>query len=243
MKHEAFDQPQSTALEIIPESCGEVAVGCSDVTGILQKVIESSGRLRAEHAALQGSVAEMEADQRMVSEASEEARLLSVQAIGRLSDHPAGADGLLMPLVGPEFRALAGPPSLASCTRDVYDATLRLTPTAALSMAAGLADALAHLHERGLSHGDLYAHNTLHDGHSQARLGDFGAAGHRRPQAHRVHVGHRAAGRCHDDLMTGFRDRVVGGGEFLRPIPGRVPGAVLQCPVTRCGDDEQDLGH
>ena len=89
MKHEAIEQGRGSALEIIPQSCGEVAVGCSDVTGILQKVIESSGRLRAEHAALQGSVAEMEADQRMVSEASEEARLLSAQAIGRLSDGTA----------------------------------------------------------------------------------------------------------------------------------------------------------
>jgi methyl-accepting chemotaxis protein len=47
MKHEAFDQRRDSALEIIPQSCGEVAVGCSDVTGILQKVIESSARLRA----------------------------------------------------------------------------------------------------------------------------------------------------------------------------------------------------
>src|SRR6478736_1558851 len=86
MKSEAFDRKRASAVEIIPQSCGEVAVGCSDVTGILQKVIESSGRLRAEHAALQGSVAEMEADQRMVSEASEEARLLSAQAIGRLGE-------------------------------------------------------------------------------------------------------------------------------------------------------------
>lgn len=86
MKHEAFGQRQDSALEIIPQSCGEVAVGCSDVTGILQKVIESSAKLRAEHAALQGSVAEMEADQRMVSEAGEEARLLSARAIDRLSE-------------------------------------------------------------------------------------------------------------------------------------------------------------
>ncbi|WP_457419623.1 leucine-rich repeat-containing protein kinase family protein [Roseateles sp. P5_E7] len=99
-----------------------------------------------------------------------------IPAIGRLSDHPAGASGLLMPLVGPEFRTLAGPPSLASCTRDVYDPALRLTPRAALTLAAGIASALAHLHARGLSHGDLYAHNILHDGHGQARLGDFGAA-------------------------------------------------------------------
>jgi Protein kinase domain/Leucine Rich repeats (2 copies) len=99
-----------------------------------------------------------------------------IPAIGRLSGHPAGADGLLMPLVGPEFRTLAGPPSLASCTRDVYDPALRLTSQAALALAAGIASALAHLHERGLSHGDLYAHNILHDGSGQARLGDFGAA-------------------------------------------------------------------
>jgi methyl-accepting chemotaxis protein len=45
MKHEAFDRNQRNALDIIPQSCGEVTVGCSDVTGILQKVIESSGRL------------------------------------------------------------------------------------------------------------------------------------------------------------------------------------------------------
>lgn len=99
-----------------------------------------------------------------------------IPALARLSDHPAGADGLLMPLVGAEFRTLAGPPSLASCTRDVYDPALRLTPHAALTMAAGIASALAHLHGRGLTHGDLYAHNILHDGLGQVRLGDFGAA-------------------------------------------------------------------
>ena len=99
-----------------------------------------------------------------------------IPAIGRLTEHPTGADGLLMPLVGPEFCVLAGPPSLASCTRDVYDPALRLAPQAALALAAGIADALAHLHARGLSHGDLYAHNILHDGQGQARLGDFGAA-------------------------------------------------------------------
>jgi hypothetical protein len=99
-----------------------------------------------------------------------------IPATGRLTDHSAGADGLLMPLVDPVFRTLAAPPSLASCTRDVYDPALRLTPRAALTLGAGIASALAHLHERGLTHGDLYAHNILHDGQGNARLGDFGAA-------------------------------------------------------------------
>ncbi|MCE4554591.1 leucine-rich repeat-containing protein kinase family protein [Roseateles cellulosilyticus] len=99
-----------------------------------------------------------------------------IPALGRLSSHPGGADGLLMPLVDARFRTLAAPPSLASCTRDVYDPTLRMPAEAAMRLAARMADALAHLHARGLTHGDLYAHNILHDGHGDARLGDFGAA-------------------------------------------------------------------
>lgn len=99
-----------------------------------------------------------------------------IPALGRLEGHPAGADGLLMPLIPPEFRPLAGPPSLASCTRDVYDSALRLTAPAAHTLAASMAGALAHLHAQGLTHGDFYAHNILHDGQGQGRLGDFGAA-------------------------------------------------------------------
>lgn len=101
-------------------------------------------------------------------------QLISVQA--RLSDHPDQTQGLLMPLIGPSFRTLAGPPSLASCTRDVYADDQRLPAQAVMRMAAGLASALQHLHARGLLHGDLYAHNILHDGEGAALLGDFGAA-------------------------------------------------------------------
>ncbi|MFG6415431.1 leucine-rich repeat-containing protein kinase family protein [Roseateles sp. DC23W] len=99
-----------------------------------------------------------------------------IPATGRLSGHPGGADGLLMPLIPPRFRTLAGPPSLASCTRDVYDPALQMAPGAALRLATGMADALAHLHARALTHGDFYAHNMLHDGDGEGRLGDFGAA-------------------------------------------------------------------
>ncbi|OWQ87094.1 protein kinase [Roseateles terrae] len=101
-------------------------------------------------------------------------QLISVQA--RLSGHPNQTQGLLMPLMGPSFRTLAGPPSLASCTRDVYADDQRLPAPAVMRMAAGLASALRHLHARGLLHGDLYAHNILHDNEGAALLGDFGAA-------------------------------------------------------------------
>ena len=59
-------------------------MGCSDVAGIVQAVIDTSGVLRAEHLELQGTVHELEKDQRRVAEASDEARLLSASAIERL---------------------------------------------------------------------------------------------------------------------------------------------------------------
>ena len=83
------DQAGAAALGKIPEACGKVTVGCSDVAGIVQAVIDTSGILRAEHIELQGTVQELEKDQRRVAEASEEARLLSARAIERLGQGTA----------------------------------------------------------------------------------------------------------------------------------------------------------
>jgi hypothetical protein len=100
-----------------------------------------------------------------------------MSALGRVADHPTEAQGLLMPLLPPEWRALAGPPDLESCSRDVYDPVLRFDPAVALRIAQGISAASAHLHARGLLHGDLYAHNILWDGVTgDAVLSDFGAA-------------------------------------------------------------------
>jgi hypothetical protein len=98
-------------------------------------------------------------------------------ALGRLASHPEGVDGLLMPLLPAHWRVLAGPPSRESCSRDVYDPTLRLDLDVALRIARQVGEAAAHLHARGMTHGDLYAHNVLWDGDGgQAVLSDFGAA-------------------------------------------------------------------
>ena len=99
-----------------------------------------------------------------------------IGALGRLTNHPDGAEGLVTPLLPAHWCALAGPPSLESCTRDVYDPTLRLDLDIALKLALGIGAATAHLHARGLLHGDLYAHNVLWDGEGRAVLSDFGAA-------------------------------------------------------------------
>jgi len=98
-------------------------------------------------------------------------------ALGRLDGHPDGGQGLLMPLLPSEWRVLASPPSLESCSRDVYDPALRLDLDVALSIARDVATGAAHLHAKGLSHGDLYAHNTLWDGATgRAVLSDLGGA-------------------------------------------------------------------
>ena len=99
-----------------------------------------------------------------------------VSAMGRLVKHPDGSQGLVMPLIGPSFRNLAAPPSLASCTRDVYAADKVLTLAEVLRIALGVACAAQYLHACGLMHGDLYAHNILVDTAGASLLGDFGAA-------------------------------------------------------------------
>ena len=100
-----------------------------------------------------------------------------IGALGQLAGHPAGTRGLLMPLLPDHWRPLAEPPSLESCSRDVYEPSLRVAPEVLLPIAAGIAAAGSHLHRQGLLHGDLYAHNVLWDGASgQAVLSDLGGA-------------------------------------------------------------------
>jgi len=99
-----------------------------------------------------------------------------IPVAGKVKDHPAGTHGLVMELIDPHFTNLAGPPSLESCTRDIYDADTRFDMPSALGIAYGIASAACHLHEQGIMHGDLYAHNILYGGQGRALLGDFGAA-------------------------------------------------------------------
>jgi hypothetical protein len=106
--------------------------------------------------------------------AGEHPNLIAVH--GRVVDHPAGQNALVMSLVHDSFGNLAGPPSLDSCTRDIYSADATFTLSAAISIALGIASAARHLHAQGIMHGDLYAHNILHGKEGAALLGDFGAA-------------------------------------------------------------------
>jgi hypothetical protein len=96
---------------------------------------------------------------------------------GRVDDHPSGSPCLLLPLIPSHWRILAAPPSLETCSRDIYDPSMVLPSGAAYRISRAVAAAGAHLAASGLLHGDLYAHNIHWDGdRGDAMLGDFGAA-------------------------------------------------------------------
>ncbi len=75
------------------------------------------------------------------------------------------------------YEALAGPPSMESCSRDVYG-DRKLEPEFAWKIAKNLLRVLYKLHsEKSICHGDFYAHNILISPKEQSvKLSDFGAA-------------------------------------------------------------------
>ncbi len=99
-----------------------------------------------------------------------------VNLIGEIEGHPEGKTGLVMELIPPGFFNLGLPPSLESCTRDVFKEDLQLSVFQILKIASTIASLAAHLHQKGIMHGDLYAHNTLIDHDGNTLFGDFGAA-------------------------------------------------------------------
>jgi hypothetical protein len=98
-----------------------------------------------------------------------------VGVIGIIHNHPQGTLGLVMPLLDADLKILAHPPSLESCSRDVYQEGLKLTNETAQNILLNITQALKHLHAQGLMHGDLYAHNILWNG-QKVVLSDLGGA-------------------------------------------------------------------
>lgn len=99
-----------------------------------------------------------------------------IPVLGIIPDHPARLPALVMPLIDSSLRNLAGPPSLQSCTRDIYAEDACFSAGTVLNISSGIASAAERLHAQGIMHGDLYAHNILYCGNGNAVLGDFGAA-------------------------------------------------------------------
>ncbi len=142
-----------------------------------------------------------------------------IPIVGEVTGHPDRTPGLVMELIGPEFAALAGPPSLETCSRDVYQPEESFPAGVVLKIARHLASAGAALQVKGILHGDFYAHNVLRDREGAAFLGDFGAASFYPPDDARF-----------EKLEVLAFGRLLG--ELLDRCPDAIPG--LQTLADRC---------
>jgi serine/threonine protein kinase len=101
------------------------------------------------------------------------------------------------------YRNLGLPPDFETCTRDTFTKETSFPIETIYAVAKGIASAAAHLHARGLMHGDLYAHNILINDDDHCYLGDFGAASFYEPhrkEFERIEV--RAFGCLLEDMLS-----------------------------------------
>lgn len=128
-----------------------------------------------------------------------------VELLGTISDHPTGKKGLVMQLIPQSFYNLGLPPDLSTCSRDTFPEGTIFAATEIHRIACQIASLTLHLHQKGILHGDLYAHNILIDNKATALMGDFGAASFydvSATNAHRLErIEARAFGCLLDDLL------------------------------------------
>ncbi|MDN3665581.1 leucine-rich repeat-containing protein kinase family protein [Algibacter miyuki] len=99
-----------------------------------------------------------------------------IPVLGKIKNHPEDKIGLIMTLISPDYVNLGNPPSLQTCTRDVFDESSVFNAEALLKITRSIASVCEQLHKKGINHGDLYAHNILVNSSADCLLGDFGAA-------------------------------------------------------------------
>lgn len=99
-----------------------------------------------------------------------------VNVLGKLTNEPEQQEGLVFSFISPDYKNLGQPPDFDTCTRDTYSADASFSLPVIVNLTQGIASAAAHLHSKGIMHGDLYAHNILVNETGHSLLGDFGAA-------------------------------------------------------------------
>lgn len=115
--------------------------------------------------------------------------------------------GLVMQLIPSHYINLGMPPSLQTCTRDTFKDGTVFDVTTVAKVAVQMAEVMTHLYACGISHGDVYAHNTMINKAGDVLFGDFGAATNlaslvdsQTALIERVEV--RAFGNLLDDLLN-----------------------------------------
>ncbi|MEH3113725.1 leucine-rich repeat-containing protein kinase family protein [Pedobacter terrae] len=163
-----------------------------------------------------------------------------VNLIGQIAQHPEDKKGLVMDLIPLHFYNLGLPPSLESCTRDVFPSERKLSEQQILGIAKTIASLATQLHEAGIMHGDLYAHNILIDIEGHTLFGDFGAASFYDKTAdtadalERIEVS--AYGYLLDDLLS-LKDESVSE-EIYKAISKLRDACFVSIPLDRPGFKE-----
>lgn len=124
-----------------------------------------------------------------------------IKVLGRLKGEERL--GLILELIPKEYTNLGNPPNFQTCTRDTFEETKYFNSETIEQIAKDIASAAAHLHSKGLMHGDLYAHNILINENDHSYLGDFGAASFYKDESgayEKIEV--RAFGCLLDDLLN-----------------------------------------
>ncbi len=99
-----------------------------------------------------------------------------IKVLGQFNSHPTHKKGLLLSYIPKTYQNLGNPPSLETCTRDTYLKDASFSTKGIISIMTAIASVAAHLHQKNINHGDLYAHNILINTQQHCYLGDFGAA-------------------------------------------------------------------
>ena len=208
-KRSAFE----TTLPVIQEDALEIGeVLGQGASGIIYKAVWTDKKMESRTVAVKLFKGEMTSDGLPADEmhacmgAGEHPNL--VRVLGQLGGQKSG---LIFSFIPSDYRNLGGPPSLETCTRDTYGSEVSFALPMVLKVASGIASAVNHLHARGVTHGDLYAHNILIDEIGESILGDFGAAS--------------------------FYDATdLDLGELLEQMESRAFGCLLEDLLVRCSD-------
>lgn len=105
-----------------------------------------------------------------------------IDVLGRVIGHPEGKDVLMLELIPSIYTNLGLPPTLETCSRDVYPEGFSLSLNKVYKILQGMVKAAVHMHEHGIMHGDFYAHNIMIDPEANSILGDFGGASYFEPK-------------------------------------------------------------
>jgi tRNA A-37 threonylcarbamoyl transferase component Bud32 len=129
-----------------------------------------------------------------------------IGGIGKIINHPENRHGLVMPLIPGDFKRLGNPPDFKTLTRDVYPDDKFFSLEFIVNVLKDISSAMSHCHERGIMHGDIYAHNILTNEKGESFIGDFGTASLYDPESKnaelREKIDVRGFGNLIDDLLS-----------------------------------------